>query len=447
MVLVNKFLKTLNINKSDVLIVAVSYGPDSMALLDIIGKSYPNNKIVCAHVHHNHRKESDDESKKLKEFCEKRNFIFEFMKIKSYKNNKFTEEEARYKRYEFFETLINKYNSKFLFTAHHGDDLIETILMRITRGSTLRGYCGITLISNRENYNLIRPLLFVTKDDLLKYCKENGIDYAVDKSNDDDKYTRNRFRKYILPYFKQENPSVHRQFLKFSTELSEYNNYFNKLVDDLYPTIVSKNVINIDELMKQDTLIIKRIIMKFLYENYKDEISKVGYENIDSIITLINNGKPNVEIMLPCKKKLIRSYNKIYFAKEEKYNYYCFVFNEYRLLPNGFVIEQINTLENTTNFITAFNLDDLCLPLYVRNVTKGDKIEVLGLNGSKKIHDIFINEKLPKSSRENYPVLCDSSGKIIWLPGLKKSKYDKSKVGKYDIILKYYKEEKNDRTK
>lgn len=444
---VNEFLKTLNINGNDTLIIAVSFGPDSMALLDIISKNYPNNKIVCAHVHHNHRKESDTESEMLNEFCKKRNLIFEFMKIKSYKNNKFTEEEARFKRYDFFESLIKKYNSNFLFTAHHGDDLIETILMRISRGSSLKGYCGILPISKRKHYNLIRPLLFVTKQDLLEYCSHNDISYAVDNSNMDDVYTRNRYRKYILPYLKQENPSIHKQFLKFSTVLSEYDEYFDKLVSNLYPTIVSCNEINIDKLLEYDNLIVKRIIMKYLYDNYGENITNVSHDNILSILTLINKNKPSGKIVLPGKKTLVRSYNKLYFDMSLKYNDYCFVFDGYEKLPNGFTLEQINSLENTTNFITALSRNDLCLPLYVRNVINGDKIEVLGLNGSKKIHDIFITEKIPKESRSNYPVLTDSSGKIIWLPGIKKSKYDKSKLGKYDIILKYYKEEENDRTK
>ena len=110
------FLKTLNVSIHEPLIIAVSYGPDSMALLDVISKIYPKNKIICAHVHHNHRKESDLEYESLKKYCIKHNFIFEFMKIDSYKNNKFTEEEARNKRYEFFEKLVQKYNSKYLFT-------------------------------------------------------------------------------------------------------------------------------------------------------------------------------------------------------------------------------------------------------------------------------------------------------------------------------------------
>lgn len=444
---VYQFLSSLNIKDSDVLIVAVSYGSDSMALLDIIKKTYFKNKIVCAHVHHNHRKESDLEENHLREFCNINDVVFEFMKIESYKNDKFTEEEARKKRYDFFETLIKKYDSKYLFTAHHGDDLIETVLMRIIRGSTLKGYAGIELINKRSNYNLIRPLLFITKDDILSYCKENKISYAEDKTNTLDEYTRNRLRKYVLPHLKKENVHVHKKFLKFSNLLNEYDKYFTNLVDKLYDSIVSDNIIDLDELLKHENIIIKRIIMRYLYNNYGNEIAKISDENMDLVLSLINSDKKNATICLPNKKTLIKSYNKLYFDNDLKYNNYCVMFNGLVKLPNGFVIEQISELENTSNYVTAFNAKDLSFPLYVRGVICGDKIEILGLNGSKKIKDVFINEKIPKKERDNYPVVVDGNDKIIWLPGLKKSKYDRSKTGKYDIILKCYKEEKNDSTR
>ena len=114
---VESFLNSLNIKKNDVLVVAVSYGPDSMFLLDLLKNKYTSNKIICAHVHHNHRKESDEEARLLKEYCVKNRLIFEFMKIDKYNNGGFSEEEARNKRYEFFDTLMAKYDSKYLFKS------------------------------------------------------------------------------------------------------------------------------------------------------------------------------------------------------------------------------------------------------------------------------------------------------------------------------------------
>ena len=438
--LVYNFLDTLSINENDNIIVAVSYGPDSMALLDII-KNHFNNKIICAHVHHNHRKESDEEARLLEDYCNKNNIVFEMMKIEEYKNNKFTEEEARNKRYIFFDELVQKYNSKYLFTAHHGDDLVETVLMKLVRGSSVKGYSGIKLLSKRNNYNLVRPLIYLTKEDIINYCSLKNIKYAVDKSNSDDEYTRNRFRNHVLPMLKEENINVHKQFLKFSTALQEYDEYIDEVINSIYKKINKNNILDLKLLLDEKDIIIKKILMRFLYEKYDNKITLINESHILLIMNMIKNNKSTDKISLPNKINLIKSYNKIYFDKDLIYNNYCFMFDDYLELPNGYIIKQVETLENTTNYVTAFNKEDISFPLYVRGRLDGDKIEVLGMDGKKKIKDIFIDEKIDLSVRNNYPVLVDSKGKILWLPGLKKSKYDKSKTKKYDIIFKYYKEE------
>ena len=137
---VNTFIKE-NIKKNDVVLIAVSGGPDSMCLLDLMLKyrDKTNIKIIVSHVHHNVRKESDDELLFVKDYCAANNVIFESMKINEYSGSNF-ECEARNKRYDFFDKLALKYGAKYLLTAHHGDDLMETILMRIVRGSNLKGY-------------------------------------------------------------------------------------------------------------------------------------------------------------------------------------------------------------------------------------------------------------------------------------------------------------------
>lgn len=440
---VYEFLDGLNLN-SQTLVVGVSYGPDSMFLLNLLKEKYPNNKIICAHVHHNHRKESDKEAEDLKRYCHLNNIIFEMYKINEYKNNKFTEEEARKKRYEFFDNLMEKYNSKYLFTAHHGDDLIETVLMKITRGSSFKGYAGINLISNRENYEIVRPLLFLTKDDINKYCYKKNIPYAIDESNLSEDYFRNRYRKYVLPRLKDENKNVHKKFIEFSNQLQEYDRFVNNYVNECYDKIVVNNVIDINKLKKQDSLIIDKIIEKYLFKIYKDNILNITNVHKKMILKLINEDKSNIEINLPNEIKIIKSYNKLYFDKQENYNDYCYLFDKCLKLPNGYVIKQVDKLDDTSNFTTAFSLNEIDLPIIVRSKQNGDKIEILGLKGSKKIKDIFIDEKVDYFCRKKQPVVVSSTGKVLWLPALKKSKYDKSKQGKYDIILKYHKEENND---
>ena len=154
------FINNLNI-KNETVIVAISGGPDSMLLLHILNnlKIKLTLNIVVAHVHHNLRKESDEEAIMVENYCKKNDLIFELYKIEEYPDNKFSEVAARKLRYDFFDKLITKYKSNYLFTAHHGDDLIETVLMRISRGSSLKGYAGFEVINKDRGYNIVRPLV------------------------------------------------------------------------------------------------------------------------------------------------------------------------------------------------------------------------------------------------------------------------------------------------
>ncbi|MEG2620505.1 MAG: tRNA lysidine(34) synthetase TilS [Bacilli bacterium] len=434
---VYEYLKNnILLKATDSLVVAVSGGPDSMALLFILKSMYKDNKIICAHVNHRLREESNQEEINLKKYCLMNNVIFECMHIDSYGKDNF-HNDARNKRYDFFDKLMNKYKSKYLFTAHHGDDLIETVLMRLTRGSTLKGYAGISLKSAVNNYEIIRPLLFVTKDYLLNFCIANKIDYAVDKSNFSDKYTRNRYRNNVLPFLKKENSNVNKQFLKYSSILFKYDDYIKQVTDEKYLILYKNGKLNIKYFNKEAELIKIKLIEKLLLEIYGKNISLVGSKHVNNIIKILNSKKPNNMIKLPNNVLAIKNYNYFYLTDSNETFNYCYEFTGYVELPNNMVIKTINTIENTSNYVAAFDSKELLLPLYVRSKLDGDKIEVLGLNGVKKVKDIFINEKVNKEARTTYPVLVDSGGKIIWLPGLKKSKYDKTKTNKYDIIVKY----------
>ena len=171
MIKVYDFLtKDLDLKEEENIVIALSGGPDSMALLYLFLQIRKQKKIniICIHINHNIRKESEEEKK----FVEINNVIFEYRKIETYKEGKFTEETARKKRYEYFDEIIDKYKAKYLFTAHHGDDLVETMLMRIVRGSTLKGYSGFEKVAQRENYQIVRPFISQTKEDILTYNRQ-----------------------------------------------------------------------------------------------------------------------------------------------------------------------------------------------------------------------------------------------------------------------------------
>ncbi len=432
------------VNKDEYVICATSGGVDSMTLLYLLTlvKKKININIVCAHINHNLREESYEEFEFVKEYCNKNDIIFEGILLnKNITGN--LESEFRNKRYEFFDKIVKKYNSKYLMTAHHGDDLIETILMRIVRGSSILGYAGFEKISNRDNYYILRPLIYYTKDDIYNYAHKNNIEYREDITNQSDKYTRNRYRKYILPRLKDENKKVHRKFLKFSEELESSSNFINKYVDKLLNENYKNSILYLESIKKEEDYILGKIIYKLLYKIYKNTISEISDKNINDIINIIKSGKPNISINLKDDIVAYKKYNTLEIKKNNIVNDYKMLLeNETRTYLG--VIKKVDETKLTNNYVCHLNSNDIKLPIYVRSRKNGDFIEVLGLNGKKKIKNLFIDEKMDIDIRDKYPIVVDSNDNILWVPGIKKSKYDRLKDGKYDIILWYVKEENDE---
>ena len=294
----------INIIQNDYIVLGLSGGPDSMALLNILLdfriKNKVNYNIVCVHINHNIRIESNNEEKFIKEYCKEKNVTLEVTKFEY--TSKFTESLGHKMRYEYFDKIMKKYNAKYLLTAHHGDDLIETILMKIVRGSNLSGYLGFENILYLEDYTILRPLVFLSKEEILEYNKINKIPFVIDNSNFDDKYTRNRYRKYVLPFLKNEDHNVHLKFLKYSNDISEYNEIIKYEVNRLYTKIVKENILYLNELKSVPHIVKKNIIYKWLNNNYNEQ-GIINSTHVDIIINVIDSSKPNLFIDLPYSLK------------------------------------------------------------------------------------------------------------------------------------------------
>ena len=426
----------INLNKEDSVVVGVSSGPDSMCLLYILLELRKKRgfQIIVAHINHNKREESREEEEFLKKYCLDNDVTFESMKIENYGHDNF-HQEARKIRYDFYKKLIDKYNAPYLMTAHHGDDLIETILMRLVRGSTLSGYKGIPLISDMKTYKIIRPLLYLTKDDIETFDKVNKIPYRIDKSNFSFKYTRNRYRHEMLPFLKEEASNVHLKFLKFSNLLNECNNYIEKVVDNAYNSIYKEGKVDVLEFKSLDIFIQKLLLEHILLDVY-DDLTKIESKHIDIILKLINSGKSGRKISLPKGVEVILDYDFLIFKKElNTKEEYKMELKDGLVIPNGMKFIKYEGNENG-NDTMHINSKDVKLPLYVRNKRNGDIIELKGTNGLKKVSSILIDKKVSSYKRDGYPVVVDSENKIIWVPNLKKSKYDSQNSEKCDIIYK-----------
>lgn len=434
-----EYIESLDISKDGYIVVGCSGGPDSMCLLNILyDRGY---KIVCAHVNHNIRKESKDEEEFLKNYCKERKIIFEVLELPHYDDK--SESFYRSKRYTFYKNLCNKYKTNILMTAHHGDDLIETILMRITRGSHLHGYVGFKKDYLEYGIRIIKPLIFYNKDEIISFNKMRGIPYVIDKTNEKDSYTRNRYRHKVLPFLKEECREIHLKYLAFSEELESANDYIDRVVDNAINENFKDDVIDLEKFSVLDDYIKRKELERIFKRVYGDDGDKLKKEHATSIIELIKKGQ-NFTFTLPLDYLVRREYGMLSITKKRESEAYEKILKDKVVFENGYTIEIVEDSFDHTNFTTRLNSKELKLPLKVRTRKPGDKMKIKNMEGYKKIKNIMIDEKVPPSKRDAYPIVVDAEDRIVWLPGLRKSEFDNENNEKYDIILKYTKKgEKN----
>ena len=271
-----------------------------------------------------------------------------------------------------------------------------------------------------------------------EYDDKHNNPYVIDKSNFKDKYTRNRYRMNVLPFLKNEDKSVHEKFIKFSDTLIEYDRFINDEIKKSIKKVYVDNKIDIIKYRELDILIQKKIIASILEEIYKEDLMIINEKHIKLIMDLLNSRRANARICLPHNVEVIKSYEFATITKEIKEVIdYKIELIKYANLPNRHKLEVIDEIESNNNFVCRIDSNEVKLPLYVRTRKLGDKMYLKKTNGAKKVKDVFIDSKIPIDERDTWPIVTDSEDRIIWIPGIKKSKYTKLKSEKYDIIIKY----------
>ncbi len=432
------FLKSV-LKENSLCVVAFSGGPDSMYLLHLLQEVQKEKKIriLCAHVNHNTRAGNEKEEKFVRDYLFTLEIPCEFYKIESYKNNKFSEEEGREKRYAFLKKVMKEHHGDYLFTAHHGDDLIETILMRILRGSTLKGYAGIERVSTWDGVTLVRPLLSLSKKEIKEYLDKNNIPYVTDETNESNHYLRNRIRHTIIPFLEEEEPKYISKFLKFSNTLLESE----KLLEEKTENIIEDNKINKELFLKKSEQEQKRILKHYFKKVYKEELKSITDKHTSLALDMIRNEKERDTLTFPKKKELKKNKNSIWLQDKKESEPFFIELKDTVTLPDGSVIQKEKEYTMKSNYEIHLNSKDIKFPLYITTRKPGMKMEVKNLNGSRKLKDIFIDAHLEKEEKDEIPILIDSNNTVLWVLGMKKSKYDLEKSENYDIIYKYIKKE------
>ncbi|MBU9710477.1 tRNA lysidine(34) synthetase TilS [Evansella tamaricis] len=436
---VDKFILAHQLlDEEDHILIGVSGGPDSMALLHYLNHRHPSS-ISVAHVEHGLRgKTSIEDMEFVKNFCSKKEIPFYFHQpnvhaLKSLKGLS-TQEAAREARYNWFLQLMIEIQATKLALAHHGDDQIETVLMRQVRGS-YNGLQGIPVRREFGKGSIIRPFLCLEKKEIVKYCIDNHVPYRLDESNTQDTYQRNRFRKSVLPFLKEENPRVHQAFQRQSEWMKEDAILLNNMAEEkTWDTVIVKGkqkvTLSIEEFSLLPMPLQRRgvnLILNYLSPN---AVSHMNAKHLEDILALMKRNIPSGTLHLPKGIVIEKSYDHYHFMygvlgnKEESQEKIEIPIPGMLPLKMGRVRASILSkididLKDESVFMADIN--KISLPLFIRSREQGDRISPYGLNGSKKVKSIFIEQKIPKGDRVHWPIVTDSHNKIMWIPLLKRS--------------------------
>ncbi len=416
------------INNGDRILVAFSSGPDSVFALHFLNKFRKKYKIELLALHFNHGlrgKESDDDASFAKEFCAGLNieFMAQKLSVKIFaKKNKFSiEEAARLLRYKNLEDIAKKRSCTKIVTAHNLSDNTETILMNLFNGTGLSGLKGIPI----QRENIIRPLICLSKQEILDYLRKEKINYRVDLSNLSDDFRRNYIRNRIIPLIKSKlNPQIDEALFRSSQNLANSLQLNETLVAHLISRFVTCTLdavniqINLSEIFHG--VIPGEVLRAILKEHFEHSIEFDDYQKINSLLSK-QKGR---HVQLSSNLIALRESESIRIQRVQKTSngkvelgIGCKVF----LGSREFGVESIDKEkikfrnDGRTEFISADNLNEKFI---LRVWKSGDKFKPLGMNHFKKVSDFLTDLKIPSSARKDQLVLLNRN-QIVWVVGLR----------------------------
>lgn len=423
----DRILKTIIdhklIENTDTIIVGASGGPDSQFMIYILNslKDQIGFEMILAHLNHLHRKEAKNDEDLVKKTAEELDLKF-FTRSRSMddyaKEHGLSSEDAgRRLRYEFFNDLAKNYEKAKIAVAHNKDDQAETVLMRIIRGTGLDGLKAM----DYKSENIIRPILNIKKSEIMVYLETKKIPYAIDATNFENDYTRNKIRLDIIPKLEEINPKVVDQIYSLSELAKDDLEVLDGVIDDKFNDLaeIKKDKIVFDKAKfdKTNPAVLRRIIRKAI-EILNGEIKDISKENIDEFLTIrsLNNGKKIIIDKL-ILRKTYDSYILENVNMREKFEEVISLPENGQINFDGLYIK--TSIINTNKYdksekIGYFDYDKLVFPLKVRTRRNGDRFVPLGHKSEKKLKDFLIDQKIDREKRDKIPLIL-SDDKIIWL--------------------------------
>ncbi|GAV24001.1 tRNA(Ile)-lysidine synthetase [Carboxydothermus pertinax] len=429
------------INPGEKVVVGVSGGPDSMALLFCLLKyrEEVGIEIEVAHVNHGLRgRESDLDEQLVQEFSQKHGLKFHTKKLCSLKTaTENLQAEARRRRYEFFFEILEKTGATKIALAHTASDVAETVMMNILRGAGTEGLCGIWPVRGK----IIRPLFSVFRREVMAFLEEERIPYRVDSSNLVPKYLRNKVRLKLFPYINEEfGTDIEERLFNLAQIKQEENQVLEKHLKELWQKVYGydgQGYLDVRILQNLSSAEAGLILRKF-WEEATGTKRDLYQEHIESLLAFCSDLKGTRYLMLPRGIRARLSYGKLYF---EAKNFWQNIKFFYEITPPG----QMEIPEvGKKIIITPAPQDNFDLMLkekslvVVRNRRPGDRFTFKG--HTKKLKEWLIDLKIPKDLRDRL-VILEINGLVAWVEGLgpgdlfKKRIFQSSPAYKIDIEL------------
>ena len=401
----------MKLDKNKKYVVACSFGPDSMALLDMMIKE--NYQLAVAHVNYHKRKESDFEQKSLEEYCKKNNVRFFVLDKRNLKHSGNFQEWARKLRYEFFKEVLKVTNYDAVVVAHQEDDLIETYLMQSSKKSFVSFY-GIEDETTLFGVKIIRPLLSYTKKELEKYDIDNGVPYSVDWTNLTDLYTRNKIRhEFVEKMGREERDQIKQKITKINSDKKQQND-----------TDLMQNTWDLLEFLHQNPEILVLQISNNLQK--RNIFKKLTIKSIESIKKSFESDHANVAQKLIKNIHLVKSYSKVYLVDFDQFKNYEYLIEDFGLFTSEFIDFEFNENEKDRNIT---NKD---FPLTIKPVGKNERYQVSNYNC--EVRRLFIDWKMPNFLRGWWPGIYDKNGNLLYIPRYRETYTDNHSS---KLVIKY----------
>ena len=423
------------INAGDKIVVAVSGGPDSVCLLKILSqlRKLLDTDLIVAHLDHGLRPNEDEkETEFVANLARRLNLTFACNKVSNLPktHGASIEEKAREARYQFLTKVLDKHHAQKIALGHNMNDQAETVLMHILRGTGSTGLSGILPI--REN-RFIRPLINVTRDEIHTYLKQKNTLFIMDSSNLEKKYLRNKIRLELIPVLLEYQPGLIRHLGELAFLCRQENQFMEEEARKGLQTVILDSTDHSLGLslstFKNFSLPLQYRIIRQAIKRVKGNLRRIDIGHVRAIMGLINNSRPQIKINLPDNLIIKKSYTKLRFSsgieiETKNFSYHIKNMGRFQIqeINQTILLEEISKKDFLLPIPSpqeAFlDLDRIRWPLRVRNFKPGDRFMPFGLNGFKKVKDIFIDNKIPFEERKKI-VILESGNNIVWVCGIR----------------------------